>query len=694
VNSHAEAKSKRYAAFISYSHVDQGLARWLHRAIESYRVPATIRELKKGAAGARRSALAPVFIDRAELSSSADLANSVRSALQESEFLVVVCSPTAARSRWVNEEVRSFKALGGANRILCVIAAGEPGAVARGFPADQECFPPALRYEVDDGHLTDRPASEPLAADVRAGADTRADAKLKVVAGLLGVGLDEIRRRDQARRQRQLMFIGAAATVGCVVFASLALLAWLARNEAEAQRQLATQKSLTARRTADFMISLFKESDPSEARGNSITAREILDRGARQIDESLRAEPQVRAELSAALGEVYTGLGLYEPAHTLLAKARAVSGQSDSAQMAQAISLAELEFQRGNYDQSELLLASAARESSLRGNVDQDTRARILLDRGEVAAVQERAEDASRYFNDALALPHGGAATEVTARAYEGLALARWYANDMREAERWYDRALAERIEVSGESHPRVTDLLNLMGSIAFMDGKTERAESLWLKALEIDRRVRGPDHPDVAGELNNLARARLERREFLAAQAYLDKALAILLPQRGETHDDLVFVYTNLAIAHMQLGHYDLAEPLFQKGLRAAIVNKHRLHAPILADLADLECRTSRYERGLRHLEEARPMMAERYPDDPWRVAHVDSVRAGCLMGLKHYADARPLIESSMPALMSKWSPDSLYGHDALERATRLSQVTGDTLKLADYRKRQPQAR
>ena len=694
MNPNAEAGFKRYAAFISYSHADRASARWLHRAIESYRLPAKIGEIDRSVVNPHLGRIAPIFLDRAELSSSSDLAESVRSALEDSEFLIVVCSPSAARSRWVNEEIRSFKALGRERRILCLIVAGEPCAAQRGLPDDQECFPAALRYQSDDADVTGRPAIEPLAADLRPGADGKADARLKIVAGLLGVGLDELRHRDQARRQRRLAIVGVAATVGCILFAGLALAAWVARNEAEAQRALAAQKSLTAQRTAAFMVSLFRESDPSEARGRSITVSEVLERGARQIDESLRAEPLVRAELSTTLGEVYTGLGLYEPARSLLAKARAVPGQSGAARLAQTAALAELEFQLGNYPRSETLLAAADRAARAEAIADPGLRARILLDRGEVAAVQERASDAEAYFNAALALPRDARVTEVTARAYEGLALTYWYANDMRRAKRSYDRALAERIEVSGESHPRVTDLLNLMGSIAYMDGDSDRAQAMWIRALEIDRRVRGPRHPDVAGELNNLARVRLERREFAAAQAELEEAVSILVPQRGETHDDLVFVYTNLAIAHMAQGHYEAAEPLFHKGLKAAIINEHRLQAPILADLADLECRTGRAERGLQHLDEARPMMAERYPDDPWRIAHVDNVRAGCLTTLRRYREASELVESSAPVLLAKWPPSSLYGHDTLQRAARLYRRTGDDIRLAEYRRRMDEGR
>src|SRR5919107_1928355 len=124
----------RYAAFISYSHRDRKWAEWLHRGIETYRVP------KDLVLDDKQAALSPVFLDRAELPTSSDLAVSVRDALAASRFLIVICSPGAAQSKWVNEEIRTFKALGRAARILCLIVAGEPSS---SNPAT-ECFPSAL----------------------------------------------------------------------------------------------------------------------------------------------------------------------------------------------------------------------------------------------------------------------------------------------------------------------------------------------------------------------------------------------------------------------------------------------------------------------------------------------------------------------------------------------------------------------
>ena len=119
----------------------------------------------------------------------------------------MLCSPNAAQSHYVNEEIRRFKALGRADNVIPVIVDGEPGDAAR------ECFPPALRFKLGpDGTLTDE-REEPIAADARPQGDGREIAKQKVVAGLLGLGLDEIVHRAERARRRRNRFWAALAGV-------------------------------------------------------------------------------------------------------------------------------------------------------------------------------------------------------------------------------------------------------------------------------------------------------------------------------------------------------------------------------------------------------------------------------------------------------------------------------------------------
>ena len=97
----------RYRAFISYSHADDAWAKWLHRALETYRVPKRLVG-RQTECGPVPGSLSPVFRDRDELATSTSLGDTLTRALQQSATQIVICSPAAAKSRWVNEEVLAF----------------------------------------------------------------------------------------------------------------------------------------------------------------------------------------------------------------------------------------------------------------------------------------------------------------------------------------------------------------------------------------------------------------------------------------------------------------------------------------------------------------------------------------------------------------------------------------------------------
>ena len=277
-----------------------------------------------------------------ELPSASDLGRKIEEALTASRRLIVICSPRAAASRWVNEEIARFKALGRNAHVYCLIVEGEPNAEQRGFEEELECFPAAL---FADGRI-----SEPIAADVRDGADGKNHAKLKIIAGMLGVGLDELRRRDLQRRNRRLVWISAASLAGILFTTVLAGYALIARSEAEASRVSAEREAETARQTTQFMVGLFDVVDPGEARGRSVTAYEILERGIGSIHRDLTGQPQVQATLLQTMGKVFTGLGLYDRSVDLLQESlRAQGALSTSATASTEVALADALYLRGDY---------------------------------------------------------------------------------------------------------------------------------------------------------------------------------------------------------------------------------------------------------------------------------------------------------------------------------------------------------
>lgn len=242
-----------YRAFISYSHQDKTWADWLHKALETYRVPSRLVGTHT-AAGVIPRRLHPIFRDRDELASAHDLSGKVNAALAKSQNLIVICSPRSAASRWVNEEVLAFKRLGHSERIFCLIVDGEPNASDIPGREGQECFAPALRFQIDANGQPTSERTEPIAADARAGKDGKANAKLKLIAGMLDVGFDKLKQRELQRRNRRMTAITALALLVMAVTTVLAINAVIARRAAQVAQQAAERRQKQAEGLVDFML--------------------------------------------------------------------------------------------------------------------------------------------------------------------------------------------------------------------------------------------------------------------------------------------------------------------------------------------------------------------------------------------------------------------------------------------------------
>lgn len=218
------AAAKRYRAFISYSQKDKPFARRLHRALEAYRVP---KGVASDQVDAKSRKLGRFFRDDDEMAAATDLGDALQGAIADAESLIVVCSPHAARSRWVNEEVLHFKRTGRADKIFAVIVGGEPNAVR----VERECFPAALRFEIGaDGALTDHPA-EPLGLDVRK--ETFSRIIVRLAAGLIDSPFDDLWRREQRRaRGRAVSLALIFVLIGAIVAGSVTQNIWRPRLEA------------------------------------------------------------------------------------------------------------------------------------------------------------------------------------------------------------------------------------------------------------------------------------------------------------------------------------------------------------------------------------------------------------------------------------------------------------------------------
>ena len=234
----AAGTSDAYAAFLSYCHADEKTADRVHRRLERFKVPPELIGKDRGE-GVIPRRLRPVFRDRHELAAARDLGAEIEEALAESRVLIVLCSPAAATSRWVNSEIERYHRVRPAGQVLAAIVAGEPYAADLPGREAEECFPPALKVQYDERGLPTTRRAEPIAADLREGKDGQRIGFLKIVAGMLGVGLDELVKRDAARRHRRMVVITSASIVGMSLTSGLALFAFEKRDEARDQRRQA-----------------------------------------------------------------------------------------------------------------------------------------------------------------------------------------------------------------------------------------------------------------------------------------------------------------------------------------------------------------------------------------------------------------------------------------------------------------------
>lgn len=240
----------RYSAFVSYSHMDGAWTSWLLRALETYRIPSHLVG-RPGRNGTIPRRLGRIFRDREELAAGGYLDDKIIEALDDSGALIVVCSPNAARSKGVNREIEYFRETRGDEHIFYIIKSGTPNAVAAGEPEAQECFPPAL--------LGRSPSAKtlmglPLAADARPERDGRKGALLKIIAGIVGLPLDTLVRRELQRRNNRLLRATVAASMGGVFAIGLALQAYYATQQAEDAQLVAEERSEEAEDLIDFML--------------------------------------------------------------------------------------------------------------------------------------------------------------------------------------------------------------------------------------------------------------------------------------------------------------------------------------------------------------------------------------------------------------------------------------------------------
>ncbi|MFQ5717954.1 MAG: tetratricopeptide repeat protein [Acidobacteriota bacterium] len=379
--------------------------------------------------------------------------------------------------------------------------------------------------------------------------------------------------RMQKFVRRHTGAVAAAGTLASLLVAFAVVMAVQAGRIA-AERDRANQEAAAATRVSSFLTGLFRVSDPGEARGNSITAREILDQGADSIHKTLADQPAIQARLMDTMGEVYRNLGLYAPATPLLSDAlqtrRHLLGDDHPDVLRSMQQLGILYYQQGRFDEAEPLLADAlAKRRRVLGPEDPDT----LDSMNSLANLylrSRRTEEAEPLYVTALAAQRRILDDDdpATLKTMNNLAALYKRTRQFELAEPLARDALASRRRVLGDDHPSTLNALQNLAVINTFEGDFDQAEPLFEEALATRRRVLGEEHPETLLQMNNLAEFYRMAGKAERAEPLLVSALATQRRVLGNDHPSTFAMLDTLAHVYMDEKRFDAAEPLFQEAL------------------------------------------------------------------------------------------------------------------------------
>jgi serine/threonine-protein kinase len=496
----------------------------------------------------------------------------------------------------------------------------------------------------------------------------------------------------------------AVAAAGGVVLALIAaaVIASVGLIQARAAERRARADAEITRQVSQFMVDLFNVSDPGEARGNTITAREILDKASTRVTTSLTTAPRVRAELLATIADVYAKLGLYSQALAL--------GQSAL----------------------ELLRKESAGSAELAASLDQV---------GEIMSLLRRGKEGEPLHRQALALRRGFEPVDhaAVAKTLQHLAISHYIEGDfsaamplllesreelrqvaepsleqlgellkytanlhqekgeLEKAISVYREAFAALRGALGNDHPSVAGALGDL-AIALKDARQyEEAEKAYLDSLTIQRKVLGARHPDVGNALNNLSVMYLDLGKFEQALATAQEGAEILRATLGDAHDMTNITRLNAARAQVQLGHPEVAEREFRAilAIRRQTTSSGSISFGATIDaLADALNRQRKYQEALGYAREAREAMEKAVGRDHWRWAAVNRTLGVSLTGLKRYAEAEPILLDSYELMRRKRGDKHRTTILNAQRLLDLYQASGQPIRAAEWQLKIDEAR
>ncbi|MBU0756421.1 MAG: tetratricopeptide repeat protein, partial [Planctomycetes bacterium] len=424
------------------------------------------------------------------------------------------------------------------------------------------------------------------------------------------------------------------------------------RAQVEIEKRKAEEEAETAEAVLDFVVGLFRSSDPAEARGAEITAREILDRSAEKAENMFIDQPVVRGRLLFVMGKIYGLLGRFSDAAPLLEDSveirRRALGTDHPDTLISIDALSLLYKDQGQYERSEQLCREVLEK---RRQVLGEDHPDVLNSMNNLAClllVQGRYEKAEAIYLEVLEKRKKAPWDDHPAMIESLNNLAVLYGRQGRlvEAEPLFIDALEINRRLKGDDHPNTIESINNLAILYDGQGRFKEAESLYIKALEKSRHILGDDHPITIGFLHNMAFLYEKQGCYEKAEPLLLEVIERSKGTLGDDHPDTLSSLNNLGNVYKAQGRLDEAESIYKEGLEKRRQVLPEDHPDIYSSMNNLALT---YQAQGRY-EEAKPLFLEALEkrtrilgkDHPYVLDSLNNL-AGFFFCQKKYEEAEP---------------------------------------------------
>ncbi len=476
-----------------------------------------------------------------------------------------------------------------------------------------------------------------------------------------------IRYRVRKFVQRHKLGVGVATLVVALLITVAALAVGFAVQTARQAAQIALERD-KAEEVTEFLVDLFEVNNPSEALGDTLTAREVLDKGADRIREELADQPALRGRLLDVLGRVYYEMGVLTKAEPLLEEALAVRRDHFGQKHLEVVeSLRHLGWVREDQDATDEALALHREALDIHTELlgpdyldvteSKEDMARMLRTTGAYAESEMLFKEVLSTRRDALGDDHLDLASTLN-----NLGTLYWVMDRYDEGEAVYRESLAIRRKQWGDKHPLVVTTMNNLGLLLHDKGDYPEALIVLKEALDLRRELLGNEHPLVATSLNNLGLVHYSQKSNAEAEVYFEEALALRRRLFGDDHSLVALGFHNLASVRYRQGNIDEAEALFRRAAalyRARNGATHTSQAGSLRRIGLIQLERQQYREAEAQFRAIIRLYTNAYPDGHWRAERSRIDLAEALIGQERPAEAEPLLKAAYTYFEQERGPD-----------------------------------